>query len=141
MKKLLYIIILNILVVLSSCSSVSSLEKFVTSTSNNNHYINTLDSIFIKDSVWIHDSIYIKEKGDTIFQYSYRDKIQYLYLDKVKRDTINFTRIDTATITKPVIQEKTVEVNTLYWWQKLLMGMGILSIIIGAIIIYLKFKK
>lgn len=127
--------------ILSSCSTASSLEGSTVSTSNNIHYINTLDSTFIKDSIWVRDSIYIKEKGDTIFQYSYRDRIQYLYLDKVKRDTINFTKIDTVTITKPVIQEKTVEVNTLYWWQKLLMGTGILSVIIGTIIIYLKFKK
>lgn len=141
MRKLLYIIILDIVMILNSCSTASSLGGSVTSTDTNIHYISTLDSTFIKDSVWIHDSIYIKEKGDTVFQYSYRDRIQYLYLDKVKRDTINFTKIDTVTITKPVIQEKTVEVTTLYWWQKLLMGMGIFSIVIGAIIIYLKFKK
>lgn len=137
----MYKLILMLLLFCCSCANTKYVEVPVEKISNVQDYKSLIDSTFVKDSVWIHDSVYIKEKGDTIFQYSYRDKIQYLYLDKVKRDTINFTKIDTVTITKPVIQEKTVEVNTLYWWQKLLMGIGTLSVIIGAIIIYLKFRR
>ena len=137
----MYKVLIILMLICCSCSNTKYVEVPIEKISSVQNYKSLIDSTFIKDSIWIHDSVYIKEKGDTIFQYSYRDKIQYLYLDKVKRDTIDFIKIDTVTITKPVIQEKTVEVNTLYWWQKVLMGMGILSIIIGAIIIYLKFKK
>lgn len=124
----------------SGCVHTKYIEVPTESTHTSINYMNTIDSTYIKDSVYVHDSIFIKEKGDTIFQFKFRDKVQYLYLDRIKIDTFTLYKEDTVTITKPIMVEQRVEVNVLQWWQKTLMGIGILSILVLAIFIYLKMK-
>lgn len=138
MERLL--ILIFIWLSLSGCTHTKYIEVPIESTHTSINYKNTIDSTYVKDSIYVYDSIFIKEKGDTIFQFKFRDRVQYLYLDKIKVDTFTLHKEDTVTITKPVIVEQRVEVNVLYWWQKILMGIGILSIIVLAIFIYLKMK-
>lgn len=127
-----------LMILVCSCANTKYVEVPVTHSNTTNTYRAMQDSTFIKDSIWVHDSVYIKEKGDTVFQFRYRDRIQYLYIDKVKIDT-NLVYI-CDTLTKSVIVEKQVEVNILQWWQKALIWVGILSVGIAAIFIYLKMR-
>lgn len=88
-------------------------------------YINTtkVDSIFVKDSV----DRYIS--GDTVYLYKERVKYQYLY----KTDTI--IQVDSIPkIIKQVTTEQ-VEVNKVYWWQRVLIWLGGFTAIIGTIYI------
>ena len=103
----------------SGCVHTKYIEVPTESTHTSINYMNTIDSTYIKDSVYVHDSIFIKEKGDTIFQFKFRDKVQYLYLDRIKIDTFTLYKEDTVTITKPIMVEQRVEVNVLQWWQRL----------------------
>lgn len=88
-------------------------------------YITTtkVDSIFVKDSV----DRYIS--GDTVYLYKERVKYQYLY----KTDTL--IRIDSIPkIIKQVTTEQ-VEVNKVYWWQRVLIWLGGFTAIVGSIYI------
>lgn len=75
------------------------------------------DSLFyariVHDSVYIRDSVYIHEKGDTVFKY--RDK--YVYLDRLKVDTIYIDRWKDREVPVPVERE-------LSWWEKVKMDYG-----------------
>ena len=64
------------------------------------------DSVYVDryqhDSIYLRDSVYVNRwtAGDTVYQ----DKIvyKYIYLDKVKYDTINVLRSDTVCVPYPV---------------------------------------
>lgn len=87
-----------------------------------------IDSFIVKDSI----DRYIK--GDTCYIYKEHTKYQYL----IRRDTV----LKTDTIPKIVTTtiEKKVEVNHIYWWQKLLMWLGVISVILSSIFITYKMK-
>lgn len=140
-KIIIYIIIFSVITIFYNCKSTKYVEVPITNTSTSYNKMQNFDSVFIKDSIWIHDSIYIKEKGDTVFQYTFKDKLVYknIYQDKWNTDTI----FKTDTITKPItikIREE-VEVNKIYWWQKTLIYIGVFSIAALILTIYLKLKK
>lgn len=86
-------------------------------------YITTtkVDSIFVKDSVDRYVS------GDTV--YLYREKVKYQYL--YKTDTL--IQIDSIPKIIKQITTEEVEVNKIYWWQKLLIWLGGFTAIIGLI--------
>ena len=86
------------------------------------------------DSVYIKDSVDRWQKGDTLYITKWYTK--YKYINKV--DTI----LKTDTIPKVVPVEKKVEVNHVYWWQKILMWLGgIMTMLFAGIITYkIKFK-
>ena len=81
------------------------------------------------DSVYIRDSIDRWQKGDTLFITKYSTK--YKYLNRV--DTI--PKIISTTI------EKKVEVNHIYWYQKTLMWLGGIAVILLIVVITYKVKK
>lgn len=87
--------------------------------------IETIKTEYVKqveyDSIYNRDSIYIIQKGDTVFN----NKIKYIYKYKYARDTINVT----DTIPKIVTINDTQYVNHLYNWQKVLIAIGIASIL------------
>lgn len=136
MKKLLYIIPLFFLL---SCASKQFIEVpvEVPVETVRTEYIHDIkhDSIFVKDSVdrWM--------KGDTMF--IYKEHIKYRFLNKT--DTI--CKVDSIPkvikISTPVPYEKKVEVNRLYWWQKLFIWAGVASVIalVGFLVYKLKLKK
>lgn len=87
-----------------------------------------IDSVFIRDSIdrW-HD-------GDTF--YIYKERTKFKYLNKI--DTI--IKTDTISKTIEVINEKRVEVNHIKWWQKTLMWLGGLMILLSVVFITYKIK-
>ena len=87
------------------------------------------------DSVYIRDSIDRWQKGDTLFITKYSTK--YKYLNRV--DTV--LKVDTIPKIISTTIEKKVEVNHIYWYQKLLMWLGGITIIILIIVITYRMKN
>lgn len=85
------------------------------------------------DSVYIRDSIDRWQKGDTLYITKWHTKFKYIN----KVDTI----VKTDSIPKIVPVVKEVEVNHIYWWQKSLMYIGVLVVIILLSIIGFKLYK
>lgn len=134
MKKLLLIILFFCL----GCSSPRYIEVPVETVRTEYIYKLDKDSTSKLDSIYVRDSIFIKEKGDTIFQYKEKTKYKIEYKDKIVNKTDTILKIDS--IEKPVIIKEEVEINKIYWWQKVLMYSG-LAFLIGIIIkLYNKIK-
>ena len=101
------------------------------------------DTTFIKDSIYVKDSVIIKESGDTIFftkyQTKYIDKIKYKYLNT--SDTI--VKVDS--IPYEVKTVETITTNKLNTLQKILLWIGVISMLIMvgnlAFHIYKAFSK
>lgn len=87
------------------------------------------------DSVYIRDSIDRWQKGDTLFIIKYSTK--YKYLNRV--DTI--LKVDTIPKIISTTIEKKVEVNHIYWYQKILMWLGGIAVILLIVVITYKVKK
>lgn len=87
------------------------------------------------DSVYIRDSIDRWQKGDTLFITKYFTK--YKYVNRV--DTI--LKVDTIPKIVSTTIEKKVEVNHIHWYQKLLMWLGGITIIILTIVITYRMKN
>ncbi len=87
------------------------------------------------DSVYIRDSIDRWQKGDTLLITKYYTK--YKYLSRI--DTI--LKVDTIPKIVSTTIEKKVEVNHIYWYQKLLMWLGGITMIILIIVITYSMKN
>lgn len=88
------------------------------------------DSIYInqvqRDSIYRLDSIYIRDKGDTVWV----EKYKYLFVDKLRHDTLYINRTDSIRVPYPVEKELT------RWQQmKLELGGWAFGIIITAALI------
>ena len=88
------------------------------------------DSIYInqvqRDSIYRRDSIYIRDKGDTVWV----EKYKYLFVDKLRHDTLYLNRTDSIRVPYPVEKELT------RWQQmKLELGGWAFGIIITAALI------
>lgn len=123
MKNLL--IVLCILLLLS-CSTTRTIEVPVETIKKEYIYDTKIDSIIVRDSI---DRWY---RNDTT--YIYKERIRFKY--KTRIDTI----IRTDTIPKILTIEKEVKVNNVYWYQKLLMWIGSLSLVLLMLYLYKKFK-
>lgn len=120
MIKLINFSLLLTVFILCSCKSTKIIEVPVETIKT--QYIDKVKY----DSIYSRDSIYIVQKGDTV----YNTKMQYVYKYRYLRDTIQIT----DTIPKIVHITETQYVNRLYSWQKGLMIVGIIPIIL--IIVY-----
>lgn len=104
MKRLLGLIVL--IVLLSGCKT-----RYIP--------MNTVkhDSIYINkvkyDSIYHKDSIYMLIKGDTVYKYQFK----YRYRDKLLRDTVSVTRVDSVKVSYPVEKPLTK-------WQKVKIELG-----------------
>jgi len=81
-----------------------------------------------KDSIYsyFHDSIYVHKKGDTVFVSKWHDTVKYRNV--LKTDTVNSKYY--------INKEKTVTVNILTKFQKVMMWLGgILSLSLIAFIV------
>lgn len=87
-----------------------------------------------KDSVYLHDSInvYTETKGDTV----YITKLKYKIKETFKTDTV----LKRDSIPVIVEVEKVVEVNKLHSWQKTLMWVGGVGLLVLLGIGINKFK-
>ena len=77
------------------------------------------------DTTIVKDSVYFAVKGDTIFKERYNTKWRI----KVAHDTINKVVEKPVEVLRTSIKTETKDVNRLYWWQKVLMLIGGLSLI------------
>ena len=75
------------------------------------------DSIYLtqiqRDSIYKYDSIHVRDKGDTVFV----DRYKYLFVDKLRRDTLYVCRTDTIRVPYPVERELTA-------WQRVKLEAG-----------------
>ena len=130
----LFVLLLLVAVLMGGCRSVKYVEVPVVHTDTlivTNHQ---------KDSIWMHDSIYLHEwmKGDTILV----DKVVWhtQYKEKVVRDTIFKSRVDSVGVPYPVTEY--VE-KPLTWWQKTRMHLGealLVLLLVAAVYGFIKLR-
>ena len=128
MKKLVFIILA--ILMLSACNTTTKIVEVPVEVVKKEYIHNTkIDSVYIRDSIdrW--------QKGDTLFITKYSTK--YKYLNRV--DTV--LKVDTIPKIISTTIEKKVEVNHIYWYQKLLMWLGGITIIILIIVIIYRMKN
>ena len=94
-------------------------------------------TIYSHDTTIVKDSVFFAVNGDTIVRERY-NTIEHI---KVAHDTImRFVEKPVEVVsTKEVC--KHVEVNRIYWWQKVLMWMGGIGVVVIGIFICSKLRK
>lgn len=88
-------------------------------------------TIFSHDTTIVKDSVYFAVKGDTIV----RERYNTIERIKVAHDTImRFVEKPVEVVsTKEVCKQ--VEVNHIYWWQKVLMWIGGIGVVVVGIMV------
>lgn len=130
MRKILFLLFMTLL--LSSCKVREKIvEVPIPQIKTEIKYIDKVKY----DSIYLKDSIYIIQKGDTI----YNNKVAYRYKYKYLKDTITVNKTDTITKLQKITEIKVK--NQLNTVQKVLIYIGLLSLLIFIIIIYRRFKK
>ena len=130
MKKILFLLFMTLL--LGSCKVKEKIvEVPIPQIKTEIKYIDKVKY----DSIYLKDSIYIIQKGDTI----YNTKVAYRYRYKYLKDTITINKTDTITRLQKVTEIKVQ--NQLNVVQKVLIYIGLFSILLFLIIIYKHFKK
>ena len=130
MKKILFLLFMTLL--LGSCKVKEKIvEVPIPQIKTEIKYIDKVKY----DSIYLKDSVYIIQKGDTI----YNTKVVYRYKYKYLKDTIIVNKTDTITKLQKVKEIKVQ--NQLNVVQKILMYIGLFSLLIFIIIIYKHFKK
>lgn len=126
MKRYLLGIILMFTLLLSGCKTTEYI-KVPVETVRTEYKVQ-------KDSIYLHDSInvYTETKGDTV----YITKLKYKIKETFKTDTI----LKRDSIPVIVEVEKVVEVNKLHSWQKTLMWIGGVGLLVLLGIGINKFK-
>ena len=126
MKKLVFIMLA--ILMLSACKTTTKIVEVPVEVIKKEYIHDTkIDSVYIRDSVdrW--------QKGDTLYITKWHTKFKYIN----KVDTI----VKTDSIPKIIPVVKEVEVNHIYWYQKLLMWLGGITIVLLIIVITYKVKK
>ena len=122
-------------VVLCSCKT-----KYITNTEYKEVPVVMHDTVKTMawriDTTFVKDSVYFAIKGDTVF----KERYNTLWKIKVAHDTINKVVEKPVEVLRTSVKTETKEVNRLYWWQKVLMLIGVASLIYLFVLIY-KFGK
>lgn len=130
MRKILFLLFITLL--LGSCKVKEKIvEVPIPQIKTEIKYIDKVEY----DSIYLKDSIYIVQKGDTI----YNTKVAYRYKYKYLKDTITINKTDTITRLQKVTEIKVK--NQLNVVQKILIYIGLFSLLMFIIIIYKHFKK
>ena len=130
MRKILFLLFMTLL--LGSCKVKEKIvEVPIPQIKTEIKYIDKIKY----DSIYLKDSVYIVQKGDTI----YNNKVAYRYKYKYLKDTITINKTDTITKLQKVTEIKVK--NQLNAVQKILMYIGLFSILLFLIILYKHFKK
>ena len=130
MRKILFLLFMTLL--LGSCKVKEKIvEVPIPQIKTEIKYIDKVKY----DSIYLKDSIYIVQKGDTI----YNNKVAYRYKYKYLKDTITINKTDTITRLQKVTEIKVK--NQLNTVQKILIYIGLFSILLFLIILYKHFKK
>lgn len=134
MKQILFIILCCVL--LCGCAT-----KTLTNTEYKEVPVLVHDTLiqksFSHDTTIVRDSVIIQQKGDTVFYTKYKD----IYKTKYIHDTVSKTVEKPVQIIKTQTKTEVQEVNVIYWWQKTLMALGIISIVLCCGLIWWKIKK
>ena len=93
--------------------------------------------IYSHDTTIVKDSVFFAINGDTIV----RERYNTIERIKVAHDTIMRFVEKPVEVVREKNVEKQVEVNRIYWWQKLLMWMGGVGVVVIGIFIYSKLRK
>lgn len=130
MRKILFLLFMTLL--LGSCKVKEKIvEVPIPQIKTEIKYIDKVKY----DSIYLKDSVYIIQKGDTI----YNNKVAYRYKYKYLKDTIIVNETDTIIKLQKVTEIKVK--NQLNVVQKILMYIGLFSLLMFIIIIYKRFKK
>lgn len=130
MRKILFLLFMTLL--LGSCKVKEKIvEVPIPQIKTEIKYIDKVKY----DSIYLKDSVYIVQKGDTI----YNTKVAYRYKYKYLKDTVIVNKTDTITKLQKVTEIKVQ--NQLNIVQKILMYIGLFSLLMFIIIIYKHFKK
>ena len=130
MRKILFLLFMTLL--LGSCKVKEKIvEVPVPQIKTEIKYIDKVKY----DSIYLKDSVYIIQKGDTV----YNNKVAYRYKYKYLKDTITINKADTITRLQKITEIKVK--NQLNVVQKVLMYIGLFSLLMFIIIIYKHFKK
>ena len=130
MRKILFLLFMTLL--LGSCKVKEKIvEVPIPQIKTEIKYIDKVKY----DSIYLKDSVYIVQKGDTI----YNNKVAYRYKYKYLKDTIIVNETDTIIKLQKVTEIKVK--NQLNVVQKILMYIGLFSLLMFIIIIYKHFKK
>lgn len=130
MRKILFLLFMTLL--LGSCKVKEKIvEVPIPQIKTEIKYIDKVKY----DSIYLKDSVYIIQKGDTV----YNTKVAYRYKYKYLKDTITINKTDTITRLQKVTEIKVK--NQLNIVQKILMYIGLFSILLFLIILYKHFKK
>lgn len=130
MRKILFLLFMTLL--LGSCKVKEKIvEVPIPQIKTEIKYIDKVKY----DSIYVKDSVYIIQKGDTI----YNNKVAYRYKYKYLKDTIIVNETDTIIKLQKVTEIKVK--NQLNVVQKILMYIGLFSLLMFIIIIYKHFKK
>ena len=130
MRKILFLLFMTLL--LSSCKVKEKIvEVPIPQIKTEIKYIDKVKY----DSIYLKDSVYIIQKGDTV----YNNKVAYRYKYKYLKDTITINKADTITRLQKITEIKVK--NQLNVVQKVLMYIGLFSLLMFIIMIYKHFKK
>ena len=130
MRKILFLLFMTLL--LGSCKVKEKIvEVPIPQIKTELKYIDKVKY----DSIYLKDSVYIVQKGDTI----YNNKVAYRYKYKYLKDTVTVNKTDTITKLQKVTEIKVQ--NQLDVVQKVLIDIGLFSILLFGIIFYKHFKK
>ena len=125
------VIVLILLLILLCCSCTK--RVYETQYVEQPVYLHdTLRStIYSHDTTIVKDSVFFSIKGDTII----RERYNTIERIKVAHDTImRFVEKPVEVVsTKQVCKQ--VEVNRIYWWQKLLMWMGGIGVLVVGLMV------
>ena len=88
-------------------------------------------TIYSHDTTIVKDSVYFAIKGDTIV----REKYNTIERIKVAHDTIMRFVEKPVEVVRDNNVCKQVEVNRIYWWQKLLMVIGGIGVVVVGIMV------
>ena len=124
----MWVVAIIVASMLSGCRSVQYVPVEVAKYDTT--YINKVQ----RDSIYQLDSIYIRDKGDTVLI----TKTKYIYRDKLIRDTVYTSRVDSIQVPYPVEKELTR-------WQQFRMdvggwAIGIVIIVILVVVGYMIYK-
>ena len=129
-KGFILSLLLSSLFLLQSCKVKEYIEVPVEVEKVKIEYVHKLDSVYLHDSI----STYIVQKGDTVFVDRYKYKIKEVY----RTDTIH--QVDSIPKIVQVKITEVKEVNKLYTWQKSLMWIGGVGLLVLLGFVINKFK-
>lgn len=133
--SVLIVLILLVLLLCCSCTNRICETQYIEQPV---YLHDTLRStIYSHDTTIVKDSVFFAIKGDTIYKERYNTKWQI----KVAHDTVMRFVDKPIEVVREKQVEKQVEVNHIYWWQKMLMWIGVFGIVGIFVTIYFKVRK